>query len=116
MAIKQEVRSTKIRNAVKRRASEYCEACNQKTFMDKKGNYYLEVHHIDLLSDGGKDNEYNACAICPNCHARIHYGSYGENYNAHLKIKIREKQDLIEREKEFKKELKARSRIDPLSH
>lgn len=112
---KQEVRSNSIRNAVKKRAGEFCESCGIKTFLDKKGGFYLEVHHIDLISEGGKDTEENACAICPNCHSRIHYGLDGDEFNSNLKIKIWKKQDKINMEKKFKSEMQLRPKNDPLS-
>lgn len=39
------------------------------------GTTYLEVHHIIMLSVGGKDRVENAVALCPNCHREAHYGS-----------------------------------------
>lgn len=39
----------------KRRANGICELCEQKApFEDKKGNPYLESHHVEWLSEGEK--------------------------------------------------------------
>lgn len=50
-----------------------CQLCDSTApFKDKNGNPYLEVHHIDWLSNGGDDAIDNAIALCPNCHRRMH--------------------------------------------
>lgn len=41
----------------------------------KCGTPYLEVHHIQQLSEGGEDAVENAEALCPNCHRYRHYGA-----------------------------------------
>ena len=41
----------------------------------KDGSPYLEVHHKIPLADGGEDTVANAEALCPNCHAKKHYGN-----------------------------------------
>jgi hypothetical protein len=33
---------------------------------------WLEVHHIDELSEGGKTGYDNLIVLCPNCHTRVH--------------------------------------------
>lgn len=38
---------------------------------DKKGQPFLEVHHIHYLSNGGNDTIDNVIALCPNCHRKI---------------------------------------------
>ena len=38
----------------------------------KKGDPYLETHHIEWLSKGGEDTIDNTVALCPNCHRRMH--------------------------------------------
>lgn len=50
-----------------------CQLCgNYAPFNDKSGQPYLEVHHIVWLSKGGSDKVYNAIALCPNCHSKMH--------------------------------------------
>jgi len=50
-----------------------CELCRQPApFMDKKGNPYLETHHVVWLSNGGADTIDNTVALCPNCHRKMH--------------------------------------------
>ena len=58
---------------VKRVAKGVCMLCgNPAPFNDKKGDPYLESHHIKWLSKGGEDSPENAVALCPNCHKRMH--------------------------------------------
>jgi len=58
------------------RANGICEVCHQPAPFLKKldSTPYLEVHHIERLSDGGADVLENVLALCPNCHRREHYG------------------------------------------
>lgn len=54
-------------------ASGICQLCGNKApFKNKDGDPYLEVHHIEWLSDGGKDIIENTTALCPNCHKKMH--------------------------------------------
>ncbi len=67
------VRSTEVVMATRKRANGVCQYCNKPApFFDKKGNPYLEVHHVIWLSRGGKDSTDNTVALCPNCHTRMH--------------------------------------------
>ena len=58
------------------RAAGVCEGCKTPApflrFSD--GSPYLEVHHWVNLASGGDDTVENACALCPNCHRREHFG------------------------------------------
>ena len=58
------------------RAKGKCESCsNNAPFLRKKDlSPYLEVHHLDPLSNGGDDTIENAIALCPNCHREKHFG------------------------------------------
>ncbi len=70
---KQYYRSEAVVKETRRRANGICQLCKQTApFNDKKGNPYLEVHHIDWLSKGGEDSTDNTVALCPNCHTRMH--------------------------------------------
>lgn len=63
----------KISAYVKKRAQEKCDLCGEVApFWDKKGNPYLEEHHVVRLADGGEDTMGNAVALCPNCHRKVH--------------------------------------------
>lgn len=67
------VRSAEVVKETRKRANGICQFCNQPApFIDKKGNPYLEVHHIIWLSRGGEDSTENTVALCPNCHTRMH--------------------------------------------
>lgn len=50
-----------------------CQLCNKPApFYNKKGEPYLECHHIVWIARGGADEVYNAVALCPNCHRKMH--------------------------------------------
>ena len=52
-----------------------CEACAKPApFTTEAGRGFLEVHHLQRLSDGGADTIWNAIAVCPNCHRELHFG------------------------------------------
>lgn len=58
------------------RAKGVCERCNRKAPFNRKSDNtpYLEVHHVESLSNGGADSLDNVLALCPNCHRELHYG------------------------------------------
>jgi 5-methylcytosine-specific restriction protein A len=58
------------------RAKGTCEACGGPAPFVRKsdGSPYLEVHHKEMLANGGEDTVANAIAICPNCHREAHFG------------------------------------------
>lgn len=57
----------------KKYAKGICQLCQKAApFQDKDGNPYLESHHIEWLSRGGKDRLDNVIALCPNCHKKMH--------------------------------------------
>jgi hypothetical protein len=64
-----------VRAFVLRRAKGKCECCGKDApFVDRDGEPFLEVHHIQPLAQGGGDVVDNAAAICPNCHRECHHG------------------------------------------
>lgn len=57
------------------RAKGVCEECRLPApFQRPDGSFYLEVHHVKRLADGGHDTVANAIALCPNCHRERHHG------------------------------------------
>ncbi len=53
-----------------------CQSCQRNApFKREDGRPYLEVHHVEWLSQGGEDSVENAIALCPNCHREAHYGN-----------------------------------------
>ncbi|EPK7359198.1 HNH endonuclease [Kluyvera ascorbata] len=57
------------------RANGKCQSCKRDApFLKEDGTPFLEVHHIEWLSNGGEDSVGNAIALCPNCHRQAHYG------------------------------------------
>lgn len=56
-----------------RRANGVCDLCEKPApFESKDGLPFLEVHHIEYLSQGGADSYDNVSALCPNCHRKVH--------------------------------------------
>ena len=79
-------RDPEVSAYVKMRADGKCDMCgNDAPFIDKKGNPYLEEHHVVRLADGGEDSIDNAVALCPNCHREIHMIGTKEMDDALLK-------------------------------
>jgi 5-methylcytosine-specific restriction protein A len=86
-------RSQAIRRYALQRAQGQCEACDQPApFRTPEGEPFLEVHHIQRLSDGGPDHPERVAAICPNCHRRAHYADDAREFNEKLARKIQEKE------------------------
>lgn len=80
-------RADAIRIYAKRRAAGVCEACQKPApFLDSKGEPFLEVHHLDRLSDGGADHPDRVAAICPNCHRQAHHGDNSSAINNRLEF------------------------------
>lgn len=67
------VRDPAVAEYAKRRANGRCDLCGKDApFMDTQNKPYLECHHIVWLANGGSDTIENACALCPNCHRKMH--------------------------------------------
>jgi 5-methylcytosine-specific restriction enzyme A len=65
-------RNAIIGELARRKAKGKCQLCNSfAPFMNRDNVPYLEVHHIDWLSKGGKDSIDNTVALCPNCHRKM---------------------------------------------
>ncbi len=78
-------RSEDVKRYVLARAGGICECCGQPApFRRKNTQPFLEPHHVRKLSDGGPDHPRWVGAICPNCHAEIHYGENGDEANRRL--------------------------------
>jgi 5-methylcytosine-specific restriction enzyme A len=89
-------RDPHVSELAKRFAGGVCQLCdNPAPFEDKKGNPYLESHHIQWLSRDGRDDIENCIALCPSCHRRAHVLDLEEDIN---KLKVRAK-ELFEKNK-----------------
>ena len=78
-------RSDAVRVYVLRRADGVCESCEQSApFEAADGRPYLEPHHTCRIADGGPDHPRWVGALCPNCHAQVHHGVNGEEFNSRL--------------------------------
>ena len=73
---KEYIRSEAVVEAALREANGICQLCGSPApFLKKKnrkGDPFLEVHHIQWLAKKGNDTLDNAVALCPNCHRRVH--------------------------------------------
>ena len=71
--VKVRKRDSNVSVAVKKKAGGKCQLCGAAApFTDQEGMPYLECHHVVWLADGGNDSVYNAVALCPNCHRKMH--------------------------------------------
>ncbi|MGX5604604.1 HNH endonuclease [Bacillus toyonensis] len=62
-------RNEYVDELAKIRSQGICELCElDAPFQDKKGNPYLEAHHVEWLLEGGKDIIYNTVGVCKICH------------------------------------------------
>ena len=54
---------TPLENLLFELAGHHCSICRAP---------FLEIHHIDELSEGGQSEYDNLIVLCPNCHTRVH--------------------------------------------
>ena len=67
------IRSSDVSAFAKKRANGICDLCRKPApFNNPSGEPFLESHHIDWLSNDGKDGIDNVVALCPNCHRQMH--------------------------------------------
>lgn len=89
-------RAALVRTYARARSAGICEACDEAApFQTATGQPFLEVHHIDRLSDGGPDRPDMVAAICPNCHREAHFGRDRIRLNSELKLKVSGKERRI---------------------
>lgn len=101
-------RDALVKELTKRRAKGYCDLCGEPApFVTKKGEPFLEVHHIITLSNKGPDKITNTVALCPNCHRKIHYANSIDDEKFLVKVilnNLLDETDLyIEAQEMFKK-------------
>jgi 5-methylcytosine-specific restriction enzyme A len=66
-------RNINVAELAKRRSKGLCQLCELPApFKDKRGEPFLESHHIVWLSGSGEDSVENTVALCPNCHRKMH--------------------------------------------
>lgn len=74
------IRNEFVAEFARRIADGKCQLCEQEAPFKKRNSVpYLEVHHIDWLSKGGKDVPENTVALCPNCHRKMHVLDLGQD-------------------------------------
>jgi 5-methylcytosine-specific restriction protein A len=82
-------RSQALKRYVRMRAAGRCEGCGESApFLTIGGAPFLEAHHTRRRSDEGPGDRTSVIALCPNCHARVHYGKDGPIYNESLKKRL----------------------------
>lgn len=92
-------RSESVKKYARKRADGECEGCGGPApFRNKRGEPYLEVHHVFRVSDEGPDKPNAVIALCPNCHRKVHQGEDGNEFNRQLIEKLNEiEEDLDQR-------------------
>lgn len=83
------VRDPRVRGWVERQADGNCELCGERTFTRPDGSWYIEVHHVVPLAEGGSDTVDNAVALCPSCHRACHHASDSLHRTEALYARIR---------------------------
>jgi 5-methylcytosine-specific restriction endonuclease McrA len=84
-------RSSAVREYALARAEGTCEVCEKDApFINESGDPYLEVHHVNELSEGGADDPSIVGAVCPSCHKEIHYGKHGDELNEKLRERLQD--------------------------
>jgi 5-methylcytosine-specific restriction endonuclease McrA len=58
-----------LRRQVLRRDGWRCQVCGSRQ--------YLQVHHKQLRSQQGSDNELNLITLCASCHENLHHDRVG---------------------------------------
>lgn len=87
-------RDEKVVQYALRRANGICQLCDAPApFIKKDGSPFLEVHHIEYLSNGGNDTIDNVAAICPNCHRKMHALNRASDI---IKLKAKAKEKLLD--------------------
>ena len=94
----------RIAEKFKKKTGFKCQICgalgeDPYVFEKENGDYYIEVHHIDAVSNLNKGSLgiSNLITVCPNHHRQLHYGKVDvlENNEDELKLKIDGKEKLI---------------------
>lgn len=64
----------------RKRANFRCEIpdCTVPLFIDREGLRFVEVHHIQMLAEGGDDTPENVACLCPLHHREAHHGRGAE--------------------------------------
>ncbi len=83
------VRDPRVRGWVERQADGSCELCGERSFTRPDGSWYVEVHHVVPLADGGSDTVDNAVALCPSCHRACHHAADSLDRTETLYTRIR---------------------------
>ena len=68
------------------------------SFFKNNGEPYLEVHHINRLSDGGLDHPSNCAAISPNSHREVHFGIKGKELDQKLAKLVAQKEFMLDKD------------------
>jgi 5-methylcytosine-specific restriction enzyme A len=89
-------RSAAIKAYAIKRSNGICGGCDQPApFSKPNGLPFLEVHHVNRLSDGGIDHPNAVIALCPNCHRRAHYSKDASQFNVQLVVRALEQEKTV---------------------
>lgn len=100
-------RDNRLAEAIKRMANGVCMLCRNDAPFIYNGKPYLESHHIVWLENGGEDKLSNLCALCPNCHRKVHRVSVEDHIKKLMKYSKDEIMPVInEYEKKFEENIK----------
>ena len=70
----QYIRDPLVKAWILKNAAGHCELCGKPApFVMQDETPYLEIHHVKLLSEKGRDTINNTVALCPNCHKKCHF-------------------------------------------
>jgi hypothetical protein len=73
--------------ALRKRLSGYaCEVpnCQSEKFKTESGEFFVEVHHLTPLAEGGLDRLENTAALCPTHHRLLHHAAEKDPIRAAL--------------------------------
>lgn len=94
------VRDAQVAEAVRGRDGYKCVLCesNEHAVVADTGLHYVEVHHIEYLSQGGRDAAENMVTLCPHHHAEVHHASIRrrEELNSQIQAYLSRVKDVSE--------------------
>ncbi len=64
----------RVRTDIIERDGSRCTVCRRFEFQIQKAGYHLEVHHIQPVREGGRDEPANLCTVCESCHKNVIHG------------------------------------------
>lgn len=69
------IRDQSLARTAKKDAGYACQVCGERLDSAAQRHRFVQVHHIQPLSEGGADTAENMVTICPTCHGKVHAGA-----------------------------------------